>query len=96
MRDQVYGGPSITTEKCKSCKKKWTRYRTGSNDWQYTDCPKCAYKNLDILEILKGVQNELNKSDGKIRKESLKKLKKVDKALAKLGKDIKKTKRSKK
>lgn len=40
------GGPSFIKVKCNLCGKEWTRYRLGSQDWQYRDCPQCEAKKF--------------------------------------------------
>lgn len=52
--DVRYGGPSNTKEKCRKCGIDWVRWRAGSSELRYKDCPKCESKEFaKSLGILK-------------------------------------------
>ena len=40
------GGPAHTDEECRSCGREWIRYRLGSHDVDYVDCPDCKSKKF--------------------------------------------------
>ncbi len=62
-----YGGSSTKKELCLCCGKNWERFRLGSFDYQYKDCPSCSPNPIaEAMKIESSIKNpDRQQTEGK-------------------------------